>query len=392
MARYRSSNGQSRPYKDGDRWIHRVEQHLPDGRIVKAAGSSRRNREECLARAEANLARKVEEARQEKLAQTPASSVATWLAYWMASKTNLKPKTKVSYVAAIDKRINPAIGSKALADVTIDDIEAIHRRILDDGCSRTVWATVKTVLKQAFDDAVKRGHADRSPVLHAPALQPKKRSEVWLTPEEAARVIDGSEHTSDTVRWTFALHLGLRQGEALALRWRDLDIDGSYPRVAVYGSLSRETGRGLVYGSTKTHQRRDLPLTTRVVELLRRHRLEQRARFLGYGIQWTEDAPVIAAFRRDATVGPVDPANDRKKWIQALVHAGVPKVRLHDARHTAATIMLSGGVDMFTVSKLLGHSSIQTTIDTYGHLPTAMLQAAVQASDDVFERARAALG
>lgn len=390
MARYRSSNGQNRPYKDGDRWIYRLEQQLPDGRIVKAAGSSRRNREECVARAEANLANKVDKARKATLAQSPASSVETWLAYWMASKTNLKPKTRVSYQAAIDRRINPAIGSKSLDAVTLDDVESIHTQILNDGCARTIWSTVKTVLKQAFDGAVKRGHVDRSPVLHAPGLQPKKRSERWLTPEQASAVIDKAVDSASAVRLTLALKLGLRQGEALALTWKDVDFEGGFPRVSIYRSLSRETGKGLVYGPTKTYQRRDLPLTPRVAELLKRHHREQRQHFNDLGIDCTEDMPVIATVCRDGSVGPVDPANDRKQWIRALAVAGVPAVRLHDARHTAATILISGGVDMFAVMKTLGHSSIQTTIDTYGHLPSGLLQTAMQVSDDVLERARTA--
>ena len=391
MSRYRSSNGQSRPYKDGDRWIYRVEQQLSDGRIVKAAGSSRRNREECLARAEANLARKVEEARQERLVRTPASSVETWLEYWMATKANLKPKTKVSYQAAINKRINPAIGSKPLADVTLDDIETIHRRILDDGASRTVWATVKTVLKQAFDDAVKRGHVDRSPAVHAPGLQPKKRSENWLTPEQAWLVINRSPNDAEKARWAVALLMGIRQGEALALLWKDLVLDGNEPVMVVDASLGRETGRGLVYGETKTRQRRVLPLTGDLVDLLRRHRREQREQFFALGLAWSEETPVFAVRKRNGRVGPLDPANDRKRWIKALQRAGVPHFRLHDARHTAAATMMGASVELYAISRALGHSSIQTTIDTYGHLATGSLRSAFEASSTALAEAGKAL-
>ena len=388
MARYRSSNGQRRPYKDGKRWVVRLEEQLPDGRIITASGSSARNREECLDRAQANLAKKVQEARQEKLAHTPASSVSTWLEYWMANKTNLKPKTKVSYQASIDKRILPAIGSKALDAVTLDDIEGIHSQILSEGCSRTIWATTKTVLKQAFDDAVKRGHIDRSPALHAPGLQPKKRSENWLTPEQAWRVIHKSPDFAEKARWSLAMLLGIRQGEALALLWTDLNLDDSDPQMVVGASLGWVTGKGLVYGETKTRQRRVLPLPAELVEILKHHRREQRERFLAMGLGWSKETPVFAVVRKNGkAAGPLDPANDRKRWLKALERAEVPRFRLHDARHAAAATMMSASVEMYVISKALGHASIATTVDTYGHLATGPLRSAFEASSSVLAQA-----
>jgi integrase len=185
--------------------------------------------------------------------------------------------------------------------------------------------------------------------------------------------------------------LGLRQGEALALRWSDLDLDGQHPVMVVDRSLSRHTGKGLVYGDTKTSQRRDLPLPLDLVNLLKRHRREQREQFLSLGVQWSEHTPVFAALRK-GSARPIDPANDRKRWLKALARAEEPHVRLHDARHTAATIMLMEGVDMYSVSKALGHSSIQTTIDTYGHLPSASLRSAFEASSKALTRPRVAKG
>lgn len=220
----------------------RLEKVLPDGRIIKASGTSPRNRDECIARAEANLDKKVKAARQEKLAQTPASSVGTWLEYWMASKTNLKPKTRsVTRQPSTSGFSQPSVPSRwTLSPWTTS--KASIRRSIKDGSSRTVWATVKTVLRQAFDDAVKRGHVDRSPVLHAPGLQPKKRSEKWLPPEQATRVVDASSSSAERARWSIALFLGLRQGEALALHWADIDLEGTHPVLVVKKSLGRETG------------------------------------------------------------------------------------------------------------------------------------------------------
>ncbi len=385
MARYRSPNGQRRPYKDrhSKRWVMRLEHQMPDGSTIHASGTSPRSQDEAIARAEANLTTKIEQARLDRVAGTPAASVESWLAYWMSSKTNLKPKTRVSYQAAIDKRILPAIGCKPLDAVTLDDIEGIHREILDDGCSRSVWATVKTVLKQAFDDAVKRGHVNRSPAVHAPGLQPKKRSENWLTPEQAWLVINRSPNDAEKARWAVALLMGIRQGEALALLWKDLVLDGNDPVVVVDASLGRETGRGLVYGETKTRQRRVLPLTGDLVDLLKRHRRQQRQQFFALGLAWSEETPVFAVRKRDGGVGPLDPANDRKRWIKALQRAGVPHFRLHDARHAAASTMMRASVEMYAISRALGHSSIQTTIDTYGHLATGSLRSAFEASSSL---------
>ena len=177
-----------------------------------------------------------------------------------------------------------------------------------------------------------------------------------------------------------ALTTGMRQGELLPLRWRDLDLEAG--RVQVRGSLQR-TNEGLTIVEPKTHSsRRQLALTKAAMEALRRHRVAQAEERLRLAPAWEDHEMVFA----NEIGRPIEVRNlMRRSFLPILKRAGVPRIRFHDLRHSAATLLLGRGVHPKVVADMLGHSRISTTLDLYSHITPAMQREAAEAMDAVLK-------
>jgi integrase len=155
----------------------------------------------------------------------------------------------------------------------------------------------------------------------------------------------------------------MREGEVLGLRWSDVDLVRR--TVTVRRSLAR-TRQGWALAEPKTpRSRRTIPLASEAVAALRRQRTAQKAARVAAGSAWSNDLDLVFT---DAAGRPHKGSNVTKDFAAALRRLALPHVRFHDLRHGAATLMLAAGLDLFTVSRHLGHSTIAITADTYGHL------------------------
>ncbi|OLE26300.1 MAG: hypothetical protein AUG44_13450 [Actinobacteria bacterium 13_1_20CM_3_71_11] len=175
------------------------------------------------------------------------------------------------------------------------------------------------------------------------------------------------------VRWLIAVTLGLRQGEALGLRWEDVDLDAGTLRVRA--QLQRDPSTGdLVRVETKTaRSRRTLPIPPSVLAALRLHR-EQQDRERVDADSWADPGWVFAT--RLGT--PVHPRNDYRSFREIIRQAGLRQVRLHDLRHTAASVLLAQGVPARVVMEILGHSQISVTLNTYAHVAPEIAREAAE--------------
>lgn len=193
---------------------------------------------------------------------------------------------------------------------------------------------------------------------------------VWADPSfsaaparMAAAAMRARAAVRSSARWSVALALGLRQGEALGLTWEDVDLD--HGALTIRRALQRQTCRGLVLVAPKSRAgRRVIPLPKELVQALRTHRTTQMQERLRAGSMWHDRGFVFAS----PTGTPVDPRNDHATWKRLLVAAGVKPARLHDARHTAATLLLTQGVPARVAMEILGHSPIGLTLGTYTHV------------------------
>ena len=190
-----------------------------------------------------------------------------------------------------------------------------------------------------------------------------------------------------------AIGSGCRRGELLALRWCDVDLEQGTLRVA--RSLERVTIRTakrtryeLRFKEPKTKRsRRTIALPPFAIERLRRHRLEQAERFFSAGAR--PDGSTLL-FERDGM--PWNPNTFGLTFARIARDAKLPKVRLHDLRHSFASLLLAGGADLKTVSTALGHSTIAVTADVYAHVSPAMLHDAANLLDRVVASGRKASG
>ncbi|HET9110690.1 MAG TPA: site-specific integrase, partial [Ktedonobacterales bacterium] len=172
--------------------------------------------------------------------------------------------------------------------------------------------------------------------------------------------------------YVLALSTGMRQGELLGLRWREVDLDRATARVT---ATLQKTGARLELAAPKTHRsKRQIALTPSAVSVLHAHRARQAEERLRAGAAWADWDLVFC----NQVGGPLQKGNVLvKDFVPLLKRAGVRRVRFHDLRHTAATLLLGRGVPVKVVSELLGHASIAITLDVYAHvLPDMQAQAA----------------
>ncbi|WP_448628790.1 site-specific integrase [Geodermatophilus sp. URMC 64] len=224
------------------------------------------------------------------------------------------------------------------------------------------------MLSRALRVATQRGRVARNvaTLVDPPAVK-RPQTALPLSQQEARQVMAAAQTHRNAARWTVALAVGLRQSEALALRWADVDLD--HGALTVRRGLHRVSGRGLVYEEPKADRsRRTLALPAPLVEALSAHRTAQREERIAAGPLW-EDHDLVFA---QPNGRPIERKSDWRAWKAILREAGVREVRLHDGRHTAATLLLAEGVHPRVVMEVLGHAQMRTTTDTYSHVMPAL--------------------
>jgi integrase len=165
---------------------------------------------------------------------------------------------------------------------------------------------------------------------------------------------------------------GVRRGELLGLRWRDLDLDNgvlhvrqTLVRVRNHEATEDNRKTRLIFQEPKTEQsRRTIPIPEEIIEALKRHKARQAQDRLLMGEAYVDRGLVIC----QANGQPIDPRNFTRHFERLLRQAGLPKIRFHDGRHTFATLMLELGESAKTVQTMLGHTKIATTLDIYSHV------------------------
>ena len=196
--------------------------------------------------------------------------------------------------------------------------------------------------------------------------------------EEARTLLAVAQGDRWEALYVLALHTGMRQGELLALRWRDVDLARGTLQVRATLQRTKEDGYTLTAPKTKHSQRR-IKLGTAAVEALSAHRARQAEERLALGAIWDGTHDLVFP----NTLGkPMDGIHLlRREFLPLLERAGLPRIRFHDLRHTAATLLLGRGVNPKIVSEMLGHASISITLDIYSHVLPDMQDQAAAAMD-----------
>jgi integrase len=266
--------------------------------------------------------------------------------------------------------VRPHLGAAKLQKLKSVNFAELYGKLLRDGrghgaglAPRTV-GHVHRVLHRALGHAVQWNLITSNPTA---GIEPPKveSTEIEILTEDQARaVLDGLRGYTLYPLVLLALATGMRRGEMLALRWKDVDLDGG--RLRVEQSLEQTKAGGLRFKSPKTkHGRRQITLATFVIAELRAHWKAQQEQRLKLGVgKAPDDALVFGNW--DGT--PRSPNAVTKAWAQAVSTNKLPRVSLHALRHTHASQLIASGLDVLTVSRRLGHGSPMITLAVYSHL------------------------
>jgi integrase len=304
--------------------------------------------------------------------------IGEYLEYWLenAARRTVRARTHESYETIVRLYIAPewrkagkdtrGLGKLRLAKLAGQDVEAWLNRLLARGLSARTVEYALTVLRRALGHAVKLGLIQRNVALLVDPPRVVQKEMRALTPQEARSFLDAVRGDPLEALYTVAVALGLRRGEALALRWQDVDMERG--TLAVNGSLQRFGGK-LQISETKTpRSRRTITMPTVVRDAFRAHRVRQLEQRMA-ARKWQETGLVFTT----STGTAVEPRNVVRAFKAALQRAGLPDIRFHDLRHTAASLLLAQGVHPRVIMETLGHSQFGTTMNLYSHV-TAELQ------------------
>ncbi len=327
---------------------------------------------------------KLREARWALVQGLPVSagtqSLSAFFAYWLtANRARLRPATLATYAVDV-RRLEPFLGNVPLHSITPGMIQSTYAAMLRTGLSPRSVEQVHTVLHRTLSHAMHWGLTSRNPAQLATPPRPGRREMTALTRDQLQRLFHCTEGSRWFPLWVLIGTTGLRKGEALGLGWNEVDV--AMGRLTVRRALQRQRNAGLVFVPPKSAtSRRTVYLSALACAALCEQRRRQDADRCKAD-RWVESALVFT----NHSGAPLEPGEVNRALTLALHRAGLPHVRVHDLRHTTASVLLEAGTHPKIVQDLLGHSTIRLTLDTYSHLTPALHRQAAETMDRVLDR------
>lgn len=295
-------------------------------------------------------------------------TVGDYLELWLQGiEASLAPTAASNYRALLRLYALPHLGAHRLTALRPAHLVDTYRRLLASGgrqgrpLSATTVRTVHRIVNKALGDAVRDGLLPRNPGARLPLPRVvKPELQVWGR-EEIGRFLPVAAEDRLYAAWVLALLCGLRRGELAGLRWSDVDVDGSTLRIGSQRTTTTEWA--VVTKEPKGASRRTIDLGPLAVAALSAHK--RRAEAQGRTVGQAYFASGLVFVQEDGS--PYHPDRFRERFQALARKAGVPVIRLHDARHSCATLALDAGLHPKVVQQLLGHSSWSVTMDLYSH-------------------------
>ncbi len=340
-----------------------------------AAGTSKRE-------AERKLAELVHEIDTGSYMKPGKITLAKYLGRWLLeyAQTNLSPTTVEGYEHIFRKYIIPALGNLTLAQIKPEHLQKYYSDKLNGGLSAQTVRHHHTVLHKALQTALKWGLLSRN-VADGADVPRARRTEMQTWDEnEVNCFLEAAKHSSHYALFYLALFTGMRRSELLALRWQDADL--LYGQISVARGLHCLKDGTCIFSEPKSAKsRRTIALPPSVISLLREYRARQEFEHKMQGIPSNDNDLIFSS----AEGRPLLPNSVTHAWIKLVHRAGLKYIRLHDCRHTHASLLLKQGIHPKIVQERLGHSSIQITLDTYSHVAPGLQEAAAQKFDDLIK-------
>lgn len=356
-ARSRRARGDGGVWRDGKGWVAQIDLGMVDGRRVRARTEPEARATLCKLQAAADSG-----------LQLPDTTTTTgdWLNFWLDEilPGTVRPTTEDNYRVIVRTYLMPHLGAVKLSRLGPEHVQRMMRALEDKGRSPRTRALARTVLRRALGQAERWGRVPRNVVaLTDPPRKSDARLDDTLSATEAARVLETARGDRLEALAVLVLAVGLRQGEALRVRWEDVDLDAGTITIRV-----AKTDAG----------RRTVALPPMVSTSLKEHRRRQLEERVASQV-WVDPELVFTT-----TIGTMlDRRNVLRWWHDLTTRAEVGRRRFHASRHTAATLMLNNGVPLEVVSKTLGHAGLAITADVYAEVGAKLQREAADAMERV---------
>ena len=360
----RKANGQGHTYKVGN--SYRTVIRCGDHTITAMAATAQDSRKKAKLKLESmpNVLAK------RSALPTARLTIGSFLLSWLEEehKYNIAHSTYKRYRALLVHHINPVINELELQKVIPSDISLVLTRMRESGQSPRSQQQARALLSVALGEAENKGYITANPVkkVRIPINRVKEIDPLGI--EDVKRLLETYKGTYLSSRLHIALLAGLRQGEALGLRWQDIDFDSA--TLEVRNQVQKIDGHLELTGLKTDRSRRVIALTEGSLASLEQHRQIIESMKTVSGDSWQENDLVFPHI--DGTFHPA--ILDYNAWKRCLRLCGIKQRRLHDARHTAATLMYAQGVGIEVISRALGHSSSAITSKLYVHSALKPLQ------------------
>jgi integrase len=301
------------------------------------------------------------------------ATVAEYLREWLAG-VRVDPGTLADYRMHVEKRLIPEFGNRRVQSLTPLAIDVLLRKLEREGGRRKQGLSPRSVRlvymvgHKAFADGVRKGILASNPFDKVDPPQQKTTKMPTWSAEELRLFLAAAADDHLYAAWLLSSTTGMRRGELLGLSWTELDLDAS--RLSVTQEWILEDGTPTLKPFTKTDAgRRMLSLDSRTASALASHRVRQGKERLALGRTWRNSLEFVFT-ERDGS--PIHPDTFSERFGQLAKLAGLPPIRLHDLRHTYATLSLKAGIPAKVVSARLGHASTAITTDIYQHVTPQM--------------------
>jgi integrase len=302
-------------------------------------------------------------------------TVGKFLDDWLegTAKARLRPRTYADYKKIVKKHLVPALGHLTLQKLGPEHVQQLFAAKSAEGLSPRRVALIRAVLHTALNEAVKWSAVGRNVADLVKAPRRVRYLPMTLNQKQARALLNAAGKHRIGAVFSVATAVGLRLGESLGLRWQDVNLKKG--TISVHQTLQRVDGKLEFVEPKSERSRRTVTLPALTVATLKRHATRQKKERLRAGGDWVDSGLVFTS-----TIGtPLDERNVRRDFKSLLTAAKLPKIRIHDLRHTCATLLLVQGVHPKVVQEILGHSQISLTLDTYSHvLPHVSAEAALQ--------------
>lgn len=335
-------------------------------------------------KAEEECARLITAMKSGNYVEPTKQTIAAFLDEWLEFiKPSVAPKTHERYAEILQKGVAPLLGDVTLAKLKTDRIDGAFSKALTEGrrdgkgglAPRTVHH-MRRVLIKALSQAVTWERLSKNPATATTPPKVERKKMLAYDAAQTAELIEAIRPTRMFIPTLLAVMCGLRRGEILALRWRNVELGDNRRQLSIVES-AEQTKEGVRYKEPKSGKARTVALSSTVIAELKAHRARQAEEQLRLGLRPDGDSFVVAQVDGQ----PIQPRSLTHEWVRIIGKISLPRIRFHDLRHTHASQMLAAGVHPKIASERLGHSTIGITLDLYSHVMPGMQADAAEQVD-----------